>query len=206
MSHDPVVFDLGNVLIRWDPLPAIAAGVGEERARAYLADAAFDFAAWNHAQDAGRTWAEAEQAAVAGFPHYANEILAYREHFDVSLLGTVDGTVAIVRALHDAGVPLVALTNWSAELFGHARDRFDVLGCFDDIVVSGEEQLAKPDPRIFAVLGQRLGRPLDGVVFTDDSLPNIEAARAAGMDAIAFTTPEQLRADLVSRGLPLSAG
>ncbi|WP_370616300.1 HAD family hydrolase [Mumia sp. Pv 4-285] len=204
MAADLVVFDLGNVLIRWDPVPAVAARVGEERARAFVADPDFDFGGWNHEQDAGRGWDEAERVALAAFAHYADEIPAYRANFAASLVGEIEGSVAIVRELHAAGVPLVALTNWSAELFGHALERFDVLGAFDDIVVSGAEGLAKPDPRIFDVLATRVGRSLDGVVFVDDLPRNIEAAARAGMDAIRFTDPEALRRDLVARGLPLA--
>jgi 2-haloacid dehalogenase len=199
-----VVFDIGNVLVRWDPVPAVAAGVGEERALAFLGDPAFDFPTWNHAQDEGRSWEEAERTATEAFPHYTEEIAAYRANFDASLLGEVEGSVAIVHELREAGVPLVALTNWSAELFGPALARFDVLKAFDDIVVSGVEGFAKPDPRIFAVLGERLGRPLDGIVFTDDSPRNVLAAGVAGLDAIPFTTPEDLRAEMIARGLPLA--
>ncbi|MBW9204618.1 HAD family phosphatase [Mumia sp. zg.B53] len=204
MAADPVVFDIGNVLVRWDPVPAVAASVGDERAMAFLGDPEFDFLAWNHLQDEGRPWEEAERVARGAFPHYADEITAYRVNFEASLVGEIEGSVAIVQELRDAGVPLVALTNWSAELFGHARARFEVLEAFDDIVVSGEEGCAKPDPRIFEVLAERLGRPLDGVVFTDDSPRNILAAGVAGMDAIPFTTPEDLRGELVDRGLPLA--
>lgn len=204
----PVVFDIGNVLVRWDPHPAVAAGVGEERASTFLGDEDFGFAAWNHTMDEGgaRTWAEAEREAVARFPHYADEITAYRRNFTASLLGDVDGTADIVRELHGAGVTLYALTNWSAELWHHAPERFDVLRLFDDIVVSGIEGTAKPDPRIWDVLVARIGRSATGVPFVDDSPRNVESARAAGMDAVLFTGADDLRAFLGGRGYPVSAG
>lgn len=198
-----VVFDLGNVLIRWDPHPAIAAAVGHGEASRFLADEAFDFMAWNHAQDAGRPWPEAEDAAVNDHPHWEPAIRAYRSNFAASLTGAIHGTVDVLRELHDAGVPLFALTNWSAELFPTARQRFDFLELFTDIVVSGEERLAKPDPAIFAVLERRVGRPLATCVFVDDSPRNVDAARAAGLDAILFTDTGHLREDLRRRGLPL---
>ena len=199
-----VVFDLGGVLIRWDPAAAIAAAVGEDRAQRYLAHPEFDFGAWNLSLDHGRTFAEAEAEAVAAHPDLAEEIRAYRENFSSSLVGEVDDTVTILRELHAAGVPLFALSNFSAETFPAARDRFDWLGLFDDIVVSGEELLAKPDPAIFARFEQRTGHALAECVFIDDSSRNVAAASAAGMDAIAFTDTGHLRADLVSRGLPLT--
>jgi len=202
---DAVVFDLGNVLIDWDPQPAIAAGVGEQRARAFLAADDFDFGAWNHQQDAGRSFAEAEEAAVAAYPHFEDEIRSYRVNFAKSLRGAIDGTVAILKQLHAAGIPLIALTNWSAETFPVALETYDFLDLFDDIVVSGEEGVAKPDPEIFEELGDRVRHlgSLDDCVFIDDKLANVQAATEAGMDAIVFTTPEELRADLLVRGLPV---
>ncbi|GAB3071991.1 HAD family hydrolase [Pedococcus soli] len=202
---DVVVFDLGNVLIRWDPVPAIAVAVGPERAAAFVADPDFDFAAWNHANDAGRTLDEAEQSALASHPHYAEEVLAYRRHFDASLMGEIEGTVAILEELHAAKVPLFALTNWSADLFPVAVERFGFLDLFEDIIVSGEEGVAKPDPEIFEVLEERVRHRagLDDCIFIDDSPANVLAAEETGLDAIHFTNPDHLREDLIARGMPL---
>jgi len=198
-----VVFDLGNVLIRWDPHPAIAAGVGPDEATRFLAADDFDFHAWNHQQDAGRTWAEAEHEAVTSHPHLRDHLLAYRQHFAVSLTGQIDDTVAILRELHAAAVPLFALTNWSGELFPQARERFEFLELFEDIVVSGDERVAKPAPEIFAILERRVARPLGDCVFIDDSPANVEAATKAGLDTILFTDTAHLREDLRTRGLPV---
>ena len=199
---EAVVFDLGNVLIRWDPMPAVARGVGEDEAARFLAAEDFDFGDWNHQQDAGREWRAAEDAVAASHPHWHPHALAYRAHFAHSLVGPIEENVAIVRDLHAAGVPLTALTNWSAELFPHALERFDFLALFDDIVVSGAEGVAKPDPVVFDLLRERVGRPLDRCVFVDDSAANVEAATAAGLDAIRFTG-EPLRPQLRERGLPV---
>jgi 2-haloacid dehalogenase len=201
---DAVVFDLGNVLITWDPHPAIAKGVGQEQARRFLADEAFDFMTWNHQQDAGRSWDGGEDAAVRSHPHWAEAIRAYRANFGDSLVGAIEDTVQILRELHAAAIPLYGLTNWSAELFPAARARFDFLNLFEDIIISGEEGVAKPDPAIFEILRERIGHSLGRCVFIDDSPPNIEAAGKAGLDAILFTDTGHLRKDLVVRGLPLS--
>lgn len=204
VAFDTVVFDIGNVLVLWDPAPAVARDVGAEEATAFLADPAFDFMGWNHLQDAGRDWDEAEAHAIAEHPKWERHIRAYRAHFEHSLVGTLGGTVDLLHELHDAGVRLFALTNWSRELFPLARERYDFLALFDDIVVSGEERLAKPDPAIFEVLRQRVGGSLAGCVFTDDSPRNVAAARAAGLEAILFRDPDQLRGELVARGLPVA--
>ena len=201
-SRPTVVFDLGNVLIAWDPHPAIAAAVGPERARAFLTGD-FGFSAWNHAQDAGRSWDDGEAAALQTHPHLADEIRAYRTHFDLSMVGPVEGSVTILRTLAAHGVRLLALTNWSAELFPRALERFDFLSLFEHITVSGRISLAKPDPEVFHRLASDAPVDLLGTVFVDDSPTNVEAAASVGMDAIAFTTPGQLARELALRGLPV---
>src|SRR5665811_573142 len=199
-----VVFDLGNVLIAWDPHPAIARAVGAQQATRFLADDEFDFMAWNHQQDAGRSWDEGEAAAVMSHPHWEPAIRAYRANYNESLVGAIEDTVQIVRELHAAGMPLYALTNWSEELFPVALERFDFLNLFQDIVVSGQVGVAKPDLAIFTILRERIGHSLDGCIFIDDSPRNVEAAAEAGLDAILFTDTGHLRRDLAGRGLPLA--
>jgi len=203
---DPVIFDLGGVLITWDPHPAIARGVGDEEATRFLSDKGFDFPSWNYQQDAGRTWGQAEAVAVRSHPHWAEAIRAYRVNFRESMTGAIEDTVQIVRELHAAGIPLYALTNWSSELFPQALIRYGFLDLFKDIIVSGDEGVAKPDPEIFDILEKRIGQPLDGCIFVDDSPVNITAAAQAGLDAIHFTDTGHLRHDLLVRGLPLSPG
>jgi 2-haloacid dehalogenase len=162
----------------------------------------FDFAAWNRDLDAGRSWADAESAATASHPHLAEEITAYRPNFALSLRGLVPGTAEILHALHDRGVRLVALTNWSGETIHHAPEVFpDVFGLFDDIVVSGTEGVAKPEQEIFGILARRLGHPLEGIFYVDDALHNVVAARAAGMDAVQFTDAAGLLEELRRRAL-----
>ena len=197
-----LVFDLGGVVVVWDPVAPIAAAVGPERAEHFVHGGEFDFAAWNRAQDAGRSWDAAEAAAIEAHPHLAAEISAYRRNFPLALPELVPGTSEILRVLRSRGHRLVALTNWSAETFPHAPQRFpEVFALFDDVIVSGVEGVAKPDPAIFLVLARRLGHPLDGVLFVDDSLPNVDAARGAGMDAVHFTGAPALSCELRERAL-----
>ena len=198
-----VVFDLGNVLIDWQPYAAVAAGVGPDEARRFLAAEDFDFMAWNHAQDSGRSWDEGEAAVALSHPHWAEHARAYRANFAASLVGELAGSVDVVRELHAAGVPLFGLTNWSAELYPYAPAAFDFLELLDDVVVSGVEGVAKPDPRVFEIVATRSGLPLDRLVFVDDRFDNVLAAQALGMDGLLFTDAAALRAELGRRGLPV---
>jgi len=196
------VFDIGGVVVVWDPVPAVAAVVGQERAEHFVHGGEFDFAAWNAAQDAGRSFADAEAEARASHPHLADEIAAYLPHFALSLTGLVPGAADLLAALHAHGVRLVALTNWSAETIHHGLETYpEVFALFDDIVVSGAEGVAKPDQEIFRVLARRLGQPLDGVFYVDDNVHNVDAARSAGMDAVHFTDAAGLDEELRRRRL-----
>ena len=113
------------------------------------------------------------------------------------------GSVDLVRELHAAGIPQWGLTNWSAELYPHAPDMFDFLALLQDVVVSGVEGLAKPDPAVYELLVERTGRPLTELVFVDDRADNVAAAAACGLDALVFTDAVTLRDDLGRRGLPV---
>ena len=198
-----LVWDLGNVLIDWQPYAAVAAGVGPEEARRFLVADDFDFLAYNHGPDSGLDWDTAEAEVARTHPHWLEHCRAYRAHFAASLVGEVRGSVAIVKDLAGAGIPMWGLTNWSAELYPHAPAAYDFLGLFEDVIVSGVEAVAKPDPAIFEIVRRRTGRPLDRLVFVDDRADNVAAAAALGMDALLFTDADALRADLRARGLPV---
>lgn len=199
-----VVWDLGNVLIEWEPIRAVAAGLGEAEARRFLAG--FDFETWNHSCDAGRPWDDAIAELDRDHPEWSAHGRAYREHFAASLTGEVPGTATIVRALHDAGVPQCGLTNWSSELFhAHAPATYEVLRLLDHVVVSGDEGVAKPDPAIYRIAAERSGLPLGSLVFVDDKEANVAAAAALGMHGLVFTGADRLRSDLRKLGLPLEA-
>ena len=198
-----VIWDLGNVLIDWSPHAAVAAGLGEDEARRFLAADDFDFMAFNHELDAGATWAEREAELRRTHPHWVEHAAAYRANFPSSLVGEVPGTVDIVQELSDAGVPMWGLTNWPDEFWPHARARFEFLGLLDDIVVSGTEKVAKPDPAIFEIAVSRAGFPVDELVFVDDKEANVAGAIEFGLDGILFTGAEELRGALRERGLPV---
>jgi 2-haloacid dehalogenase len=203
--HEPrpttVVFDLGAVLIDWDPrylYRSLFPGDPDGMER-FLGEICTP--AWNHRQDEGRTWDEAVAELVAAHPHERARIEAYRDRWHEMLGGPIHGSVAILRELRDAGTPLYALTNWSAETWPIAFERFDFLGWFRGVVVSGTERVAKPEPAIYRLLLERFAIAADDACFIDDRAENVAGARDAGMDAIRFTDAEALRRALVARGL-----
>lgn len=197
-----LIWDLGNVLIDWQPLAAISAGVGEDEARRFLAADDFDFMAFNHGPDSGGSWDDAEAEVRRTHPHWAEHALAYRANFVASLPGEVPGSVDLVRELHAAGVPQWGLTNWSHELWPHAPRQFPFLvELLDGVVVSGTEGMAKPDPGIYALTAERAGLAPAELVFFDDKQVNVDAAAAAGFDAVLFTGADEARGELVARGL-----
>jgi 2-haloacid dehalogenase len=198
---DTVVFDLGGVLIEWDPRHLyrdVFAG-DEETMEWFLAEVATG--EWNHAMDAGRPFAEASAELIAAHPEYAPHIRAWGERQDEMLAGPIAGTVALLDELRRTDVRLLALTNWSAENFPAAVERFDFLSWFEGIVVSGEHGLAKPDPALFHVLlDTHLVVPAR-TAFIDDRADNVAAASALGLTGVLFTSPETLADDLVRLGL-----
>jgi len=197
------VFDIGNVLIRWDPRFLYRKLIEDEAERE-------DFLAricppdWNLEMDRGRPFAEGIAERLALYPEHAALIRAFDERWVETLGGAVEGTVAILEELSDAGVPCYAITNFSREKFAITRERFPFLERLSGIVVSAHEGLLKPDPRIYARLCERYGLDRHRCLFIDDSAANVAAARAYGMQGHHFRSPAELGADLRDRGFPLA--
>jgi 2-haloacid dehalogenase len=195
-----IVFDLGGVLIDWNPRYLYRKLFDDEAAMEwFLAEVCH--AVWNEEQDRGRTFAAAIEEAAARHPEQRALIAAYFERWEEMLAGEIEGAVALLAELKDAGYELHALTNWSCETFPIARRRFPFLLWFETILVSGEECLIKPDPRIFELLLERIGRTPAECLYIDDSARNVAAAAALGFDAIAFRSAPELRVALARRGL-----
>jgi len=194
-----VVFDLGGVLIRWDPTLLYRQLLPEAEVDGFLAEVGF--AAWNHEQDAGRPWAEGIAAQAHRYPHRRALLEAYLERFAETIPGQIPGSVELLAQLRSAGVRLLALTNWSAELFPVARERFAFLQWFEAVVVSGEERVAKPDAALWRVLVDRHGVRPEETVYVDDAPANVATARALGFHALLFTGADDLRATLGELGV-----
>ena len=198
-----VIFDVGGVLIEWD-IRLVYRGLLPDEAAidAFLDETGWH--AWNRELDRGGRWDDAVEALAARFPHRRALIEAAHHQWHRSVPGAIGQTVEILDALDATGTPLYAITNFSVEKWRETRDRFPFLKTrFRDVVVSGEERLAKPDPAIFRVCLERNGLAPRDCIFIDDNPPNIAAARALGIDAILFTDADALRRDLSERGLPL---
>lgn len=200
---DTVVFDLGGVLVDWDPRHLYRSEFDDEAAmEAFLGTVTTP--AWNLELDRGRPFADGVRELVAEHPQHEALIRAYHERWPEMLRDAIAGTVEVLTELRAAEVPCYALTNWSAETFPHARERFDFLGVFDGIVVSGEERAVKPDPALFAVLEERFHIAPARTVFIDDSRANVEGAASRGYTTVHFIGPEDLRGRLAGVGLPVA--
>jgi 2-haloacid dehalogenase len=196
-----VVFDLGGVLIDWDPrhlYRKLFAG-DEAAVEQFLATVCTH--EWNRCQDAGRSFAEGARWLKVEHPDKAELIDAYGTRFDEMIAGPIGGSVEILAELRDRGIPLYGLTNWSAETYPAALQRFAFLRWFRGILVSGEVGLIKPDPRIFALLIERFAIEPHCAVYIDDVEANVAAAPPLGIHPIHFTTPAILREELVALGL-----
>lgn len=198
---EAVVFDIGNVLIRWHPDRAIAR-THPQRPAALDWLERVGFYDWNLEQDRGRTLAEALPVIDAAHPGAGAVLADYRDTFADTIREPISGTWALAERLAARGVALHAITNWSAELFPVARGLYPRLETlFGVTVVSGAEGMIKPDPAIYALLCERAGVAAGDCLFVDDSPKNVKGALAAGMAAHHFTGPEGLEADLMARGL-----
>jgi 2-haloacid dehalogenase len=195
---DAVVFDLGKVLLDWSPRYYYAQFFsGDESAlERFLGEAITS--EWILAMDCGQTMDHAIAERSTRFPRHADLLQRWREGWPEMLRGEIAGSVAILAELKTRGIRLYALTNFSHETWPIARKRFSFLEWFEDIVVSGEVGLVKPDPRIFTLTVERCRLDPVRTVFIDDLPANVEAARAHGLHGLHFISPEKLRADLAA--------
>ncbi len=205
MPPEVVLFDLGGVLIDWDPRHLYRKLVSDETFMEwFLAEVCSP--EWNAHQDAGRSWAEAVAEATGRHPEHAALIRAFADRWPEMVAGDIPESVAVLEALAARDVPLYALTNWSAETFHVARDRFPWLRHFRDILVSGEVGMKKPDPAIFRLMLDRMGVEPGTVLFIDDVAANVTASRALGFQTIHFTSPAVVTGDArIGRLLGLDA-
>jgi 2-haloacid dehalogenase len=197
---DSIIFDLGNVLVDWNP--------------SYLFDKIFhkkeerdNFLGnictpeWHNTQDAGRSPAEATEEKVKEHPEWEHAIRAFYARWKEMFMGTIDGSVVILQELKLKGYKLYALTNWNAELFNLTIDDYPFLQLFDGKVVSGAVKKTKPGEDIYIHLLDRYQINPAQALFIDDKKENIQTAEKLGIKGIQFKDPEQLKNDLQALGI-----
>ena len=195
-SIHAVIFDFGGVLVNWDPRQVFLKYFPNDIQAIDRFLTEINFSAWNLEQDKGYPFKQAVVELSAQFPQYAHLIQAYDEEWEESITGTIPGTVALLHRLKAAGYLLYGLTNWSVEKFSIVRHKYAFFDLFDDIIVSGEVKLAKPDPAIFQLLLRKINRLPQDCLLIDDSPKNIEVAREMGFVSVLFATPENLETEL----------
>lgn len=187
------IFDLGGVLVDWDPRYLMDGVIDDpERLEWFLAHVCSE--EFTAGVDRGEPFAQAVARRAALFPAWTVEIETYARRWPEMVRGAVAGTEELLRDLHAAGAPMTALSNWPADTFWVARERFAVLEVFTDVVVSGFVGLAKPDPEIYRLALSRAGVPASACAFVDDRPENVDAAAALGIEGVGFTDAATLRA------------
>lgn len=187
-----IIFDFGGVLIGWDPKEVFKTIFDTEEEVDWFIDNICTMD-WNEQQDAGRPIEEANKFLIEKFPEHKENILAYYDRWEEMLTGSIDGTVKILkRFVDDESFKVVGLTNWSAETFPVAQERYEFLQWFDGIVVSGVEKCKKPEEKIYNILLERYNLKPEESLFIDDNKRNILAGEKLGIRGIHFQSPEQL--------------
>jgi 2-haloacid dehalogenase len=190
-----VIFDLGGVLVDWNPEYLYAKIFDEIKMKWFLRTICTQ--AWNIEQDAGRSFEKGCSLLAREYPEYSREIWMFFERWEEMLKGEISDTVMILKELSNLNkVTLYALTNWSAETFPIAKQRFEFLKLFKGIVVSGEENTRKPFSEIYEIILERYSLEPGHCLFIDDSRDNVSSAKSLGINALHFTNPDQLKQDL----------
>lgn len=201
MKINTIIFDLGGVLIDWNPAYVFDKLIVDEAKRKHFFTEICT-SDWNEEQDAGRSLEEGTKILVDQYPEWQEYIEAYYGRWEDMLGGPIQETVDIFREIKESGkYKLYALTNWQAELFPIALRKYDFLHWFDGRLVSGEEKTRKPFPEFYQLLIDRFGINKAEAIFIDDNLRNAEAAEKFGLKTIRFTNAAELRQQLTSLGV-----
>ena len=196
-----VIFDLGGVLIDWNPKYVYRTIFEKEKEMEWFFENICTFE-WNEEQDAGRTIAEATEVLIRKYPNHEANIRAYYDRWEEMLGGPIEETVEILSELkRNTELKLYALTNWSAETFPVALNKYEFLHWFDGRVVSGEEKIRKPFPELYHRLVNKFSIDPSTALYLDDNPRNLLPAKELGMQTIHFQSPEQFRSELSKIGL-----
>lgn len=193
-----IIFDLGAVLINWDPKLLYRKMFADEKEMNYFLEEVCPME-WNATLDAGYSFAQGVQDRIELYPDYEPYIRAWHERWPEMVEGAINGTVTILEQLIKEGYTVFALSNWSAETYPLVAAQFEFLQWFEHVVLSGQEKVIKPNPEIYHRLLNRIEYSPEECLFIDDSKPNIEAANALGIQTIHFTSPQALATTLKDR-------
>ena len=195
-----IVFDVGRVLIHWDPeIPFRRLIPVEEERQHFLANICTP--EWNIEQDRGREWVDAENLLIENYPEKETQIRGFRKHWLEMIHGALDDSVVIMKSLIENGMDVTLLTNFNQETFPLAKEKFPFLKLPRGETVSGEIGLLKPDLAIFQHHTKTHGLDPAACLFFDDSQKNVDAARAVGWQAELFADPAQMHSDLGKHGI-----
>ncbi|EJM98485.1 HAD family phosphatase [Phyllobacterium sp. YR531] len=195
-----IVFDIGMVLIGYEPEAAFRELIPDAAERKWFLENVCT-SAWNIEQDRGRKWPDAEALLIADFPDHENNIRAFRQNWHMMITHSIDGSVEILRKLIADGHDVTMLTNFASDTLREAWERFPFLTESRGVTISGDIGLLKPDRAIYDHHVKTFGVDPSATLFIDDSLKNVEGAKAAGWQSVQFTNPETLRADLNKLGI-----
>lgn len=200
MKDKAIVFDFGNVLLQWEPRGLFQRYFPDGAAvDAFMTE--IGFAEWHLEQDRGRSLADAIAEHTTKFPQYAQILAGYHTGYAYAITGAITGSVDILRQLKQANYPLYGLSNYPREMFPLARAKYPFFAWFDEIMISGEVGLVKPDPAIFHLLLAKIQRTAQECIFIDDSNANVTSAQQLGFTAIQFYSSEQLAQELDKLGI-----
>jgi 2-haloacid dehalogenase len=199
-----VVFDLGAVLLDWDPRYLYRKLFDDNAEMEYFLNVICT-REWHHAHNLGEDAYESCERLAALHPNYRDKILAWATRGEEMLAGQIDDTVALLKLVKSKGIPCYTLTNMEARAFSSRRERFEFIKWFDGFVVSGYERIGKPDPRFFAILFRRYNLDPRQCIFIDDRPRNVAVARELGMNSIQYVSAAELRLELLRAGLEIDS-
>ncbi|MGB8818967.1 MAG: HAD family phosphatase [Rhizobiaceae bacterium] len=197
-----VVFDIGKVLVRYDPEVPFRRLIPDDEARAHFFTHVCS-PQWNIEQDRGRSWADAEALLIAEHPAQESNIRAFRTHWREMVASEISESVALLRRLITSGVDVTLLTNFASDTFREAQAMYPFLTQTRGVTVSGDVKVLKPDPEIYRIHTETFGLAPSATLFIDDSAANVKGAQEFGWQAVLFTSPAQLKADLNGFALPV---
>ena len=198
MKIDTIIFDIGNVLVKWDPANLYRKIFPADEERAHFLNTICTME-WHTLQDAGRSPREGTTELLERYQEHKEAILAFYDRWEEMFAGAIEGTVEILKEVKEKGYRVYALSNYNAELYQRTVHDFPFLDWFDGKIISSKEKMKKPDENIYHRLFERFSIRPETAVFIDDNAANIATAERLGLSAILFTTPEDLRQQLVTR-------